>query len=95
MPFQITVPAGPAAPTTARRALTHWLSVHNAEPYGPVEIARGLDLARAALEEVAVVIKRWGRGEPLLSCALGKSLIVMLDRRAAAPKGCCLVTSRG
>ena len=28
MPFQITVPAGPAAPTTARRALTHWLSVH-------------------------------------------------------------------
>ena len=38
---------------------THWLSVHNAEPYGPVEIARGLDLARAALEEVAVVIERW------------------------------------
>jgi serine/threonine-protein kinase RsbW len=28
MPFQITVPAGPAAPATARRALTHWLSVH-------------------------------------------------------------------
>jgi serine/threonine-protein kinase RsbW len=28
MPFQITVPAGPAAPTTARRALTQWLSVH-------------------------------------------------------------------
>jgi anti-sigma regulatory factor (Ser/Thr protein kinase) len=26
MPFQITVPAGPAAPTTARRALTRWLS---------------------------------------------------------------------
>jgi serine/threonine-protein kinase RsbW len=26
MPFQITVPVGPAAPTTARRALTHWLS---------------------------------------------------------------------
>jgi anti-sigma regulatory factor (Ser/Thr protein kinase) len=28
VPFQITVPAGPAAPTTARRALTDWLSVH-------------------------------------------------------------------
>jgi anti-sigma regulatory factor (Ser/Thr protein kinase) len=28
MPFQITVPAGPAAPATARRALTHWLNVH-------------------------------------------------------------------
>jgi anti-sigma regulatory factor (Ser/Thr protein kinase) len=27
MPFQITVPVGPAAPTTARRALTQWLSV--------------------------------------------------------------------
>jgi anti-sigma regulatory factor (Ser/Thr protein kinase) len=26
MPFQITVPAGPAAPTTARHALTRWLS---------------------------------------------------------------------
>jgi anti-sigma regulatory factor (Ser/Thr protein kinase) len=28
MPFQITVPAGPAAPTTARRALTDWLGAH-------------------------------------------------------------------
>jgi serine/threonine-protein kinase RsbW len=28
MPFQITVPAGPAAPATARRALMHWLSAH-------------------------------------------------------------------
>jgi anti-sigma regulatory factor (Ser/Thr protein kinase) len=27
MPFQITVPVGPAAPTMARRALTQWLSV--------------------------------------------------------------------
>jgi anti-sigma regulatory factor (Ser/Thr protein kinase) len=26
MPFQITVPAGPAAATTVRCALTHWLS---------------------------------------------------------------------
>jgi anti-sigma regulatory factor (Ser/Thr protein kinase) len=26
MSFQFTVPAGPAAPATARRALTHWLS---------------------------------------------------------------------
>jgi serine/threonine-protein kinase RsbW len=26
MPFQITVPVGPAAPTTARRALTRWLT---------------------------------------------------------------------
>jgi anti-sigma regulatory factor (Ser/Thr protein kinase) len=29
MPFQITVPAGPAAPTTARRALTRWLSTRS------------------------------------------------------------------
>jgi serine/threonine-protein kinase RsbW len=27
MPFQITVPAGPAAPATARRAFTQWLSL--------------------------------------------------------------------
>jgi anti-sigma regulatory factor (Ser/Thr protein kinase) len=27
MPFQLTVPAGPAAPATARRALAQWLSV--------------------------------------------------------------------
>jgi anti-sigma regulatory factor (Ser/Thr protein kinase) len=27
MPLQITVPAGPAAPATARRAVTEWLSV--------------------------------------------------------------------
>ena len=26
MPFHITVPAGPAGPAMARRALTHWLS---------------------------------------------------------------------
>ena len=26
MPFQITVPAGPAAPAAARHAFTHWLS---------------------------------------------------------------------
>ena len=28
MPFQITVPVGPAAPATARDALTKWLRVH-------------------------------------------------------------------
>jgi anti-sigma regulatory factor (Ser/Thr protein kinase) len=28
MSFELTVPAGPAAPATARRALTHWLSSH-------------------------------------------------------------------
>lgn len=29
MSFQLTVPVGPAAPSTARRALTQWLSVHS------------------------------------------------------------------
>jgi anti-sigma regulatory factor (Ser/Thr protein kinase) len=30
MPFQLSVPAGPAAPATARRALAQWLGIHTA-----------------------------------------------------------------
>jgi len=38
----------------------YWLSVHNGEPYGPIAIARGLNLSRSALEEVAALVERWG-----------------------------------
>jgi len=38
----------------------YWLSVHNGDPFGPVVIARWLGLSRSSLEELAVLIERWG-----------------------------------
>lgn len=47
-------------------AMPYWLSVDNGEPYGRREIARGLNIPRATLDEVGVLLMRWGRGDPPL-----------------------------
>jgi hypothetical protein len=39
------------------------LNVHNRNPFGqPILVARGLNLSRETLDEVALLIERWGRG---------------------------------